>query len=366
MKSFVFLPVLLLTLTAWCTAQSQYPFTFDRPIVIDSENGLPADQVNTLVKDQTGFIWVGTREGLARFDGHEFDVFQHQRNDSTSIPNNWVECLLVDHSNQLWVGTTRGLCRYEAESGSFRPFPEHLDSLLRRERVHALHQDHSNKVWIGTPARLVRLDPHQNELATFTFTVTPQDTTFDTARINGINSVLSDADQEILWVGTLSGLIKFNKTDHSYSWYPNYLENKDAQYLANAIRQLHQLPNGKLLVGTWNGAFLFDPYSKTFEAINDPKATDIKPYRSKVVSFLSMPAYGLVGITYRTGFCWYRYTTQQVVKTYVNNVIEREVYSAHLVDEQQRIWGLNDQGLFQYNPLINQIKASKFPFRNKL
>lgn len=366
MKALNLVLVFLLTLPGWSPAQGTLPFTFDRPVVIDGKIGLPSDQVNTLVKDRTGFIWAGTREGLARFDGHRFDIFQHQRNDSTSLPNNWIECLLVDHTNRLWAGTTRGLCYYQPGNRSFTSLPKSLDSMLVRERIHALHQDQSRILWIGTPNRLIRLDLEQDSIAQFHFEVTPTDPSFDVARINGIKFITSDADQEILWVGTLSGLVKFNKTDHSYSWYPNYQDNKDAQYLANGIRLIEQLPNGKILVGTWNGAFLFDPYTYRFTPIEDSGTSDNQIFRSNVISFLPMPEYGLIGITYRTGFCWYRYTTQQVEFTFKNNVLNQEVYSAQLIDEQQRVWGIHEQGIFQYNPLINQIKQYSLPFRNKL
>lgn len=362
------LRILLFTLaiSGILKAQMPLPFTFDQPVVFNSQNGLPSDQVNTLVKDHLGFIWIGTREGLARFDGHQFDIFQHRRDDTTSIPNNWIEALLLDHNNRLWIGTSRGLCYYRPESRSFAPLPTAVDSLLIHERIHFLHQDQSKILWIGTPNRLVRLDLERDSLTNFAFSVQPSDTTFDIARIKGIQSITSDEDQEILWVGTQSGLVKFNKSNHKYTWYPNYLPNQDAQYLANAIRRLHQLPNGKLLIGSWNGAYLFDPYSGEFKAIRPPDLKDTAPFRSTVISFLSMPAHGLVGITYRTGFCWYSYTREEVETTWVNNALEELTYSAQLVDRQQRIWGVHERGLFQYNPLINQIREHKIPFRNPL
>ena len=74
MKLILHLSICLLTLPNWCGAQPALSLTFDHPVIFGSENGLPSDQVNTLLKDRSGFIWVGTGEGLARFDGHQFEV----------------------------------------------------------------------------------------------------------------------------------------------------------------------------------------------------------------------------------------------------------------------------------------------------
>ncbi|PHN02926.1 ligand-binding sensor domain-containing protein [Flavilitoribacter nigricans] len=366
MKQIFYILILLGLLSEWSFAQTAFPFTFDRPLIINSEKGLPSDQVNTVVKDRTGFIWVGTEEGLARFDGLRLDIFQHQRNDTTTIPNNWIECLVVDHTNRLWVGTNRGLCYYRPEDRTFGTIPASLDSSLAYERILNVHEDHSRVLWVGTPSRLVRLDLENQNKQEFTFSVEPQDSTFDVARINGVLTIASDADQEVLWLGTLSGLIKFNKTDHSYKWYPNKQKNSNDQYLGNSIRQLDQLPNGKLLIGTWNGAFLFDPYQQTFQRIIDPKAALPDLFKSKVVSFLTMPEHDLVGITYSSGFCWYNLASNRIEATYSNNAISGQIHTAHFIDDQARVWGLSSWGLYQYNPLVNRIKQHKFPFQNKL
>lgn len=366
MKFHFCLLFFFMLLSGALSAQPSLPFTFDRPIIINNEKGLPSDQVNTLVKDQTGFIWVGTQEGLARFDGHRFDIFQHQRHDSTSIPNNSIECLLVDHTNRLWVGTTRGLCYYDAGKRAFTAIPAKIDSFLSYERILHLYQDESQTLWIGTPSRLVRLDLETDHLTSFNFSVQSKDKSIDIARINSILSITSDANPDILWLGTLSGLIKFNKLNQSYSWYPIVLSNKDEQYLANSIRLLQQLPNGKLLIGSWNGTFLFDPFNQKFQVVKDNGVANPDLFRSKVVSYLPIPEHNLVGITYSTGFCWYHVPSNQPVEAYYNDVTDNKIYSAYLIDNQERVWGLSAQGLYQYNPLVNRIRPYPFPFQHKL
>ena len=61
------------------------------------------NQVNTIAQDKQGFIWVGTTDGLQRYDGIRFKSFQHHENDSASLPSEPVWQLLVDKRNNLWV-----------------------------------------------------------------------------------------------------------------------------------------------------------------------------------------------------------------------------------------------------------------------
>ena len=76
----------------------QYSFTN-----YNSESGLLSNQVNTIVQDQEGFIWIGTTDGLQRFDGTRYKSFRHQENDPASIPSNPVWQLLPGKENQLWI-----------------------------------------------------------------------------------------------------------------------------------------------------------------------------------------------------------------------------------------------------------------------
>jgi len=67
------------------------------------EDGLPQSFVSGLAQDRDGFLWIGTRDGLARYDGRTFKVFRHDNNDSTSLSSNVIIDLYLDPQNLLWV-----------------------------------------------------------------------------------------------------------------------------------------------------------------------------------------------------------------------------------------------------------------------
>src|SRR6478735_6592141 len=78
------------------------------------EDGLSQARVGAIVQDSEGFIWLGTQEGLNRYDGYTFQVFLHDPEKPRSLSHNSVQCLLVDRQQRLWVGTEGGgLNRFE-------------------------------------------------------------------------------------------------------------------------------------------------------------------------------------------------------------------------------------------------------------
>ena len=72
------------------------------------DDGLSQAAVNSIVQDRQGFIWFGTQEGLNRYDGYEFAVYQKDPTEPHSLSHDWIWTLFVDNSGRLWVGTDGG------------------------------------------------------------------------------------------------------------------------------------------------------------------------------------------------------------------------------------------------------------------
>ncbi|MCB0632830.1 MAG: two-component regulator propeller domain-containing protein [Saprospiraceae bacterium] len=354
---------LLLLQSRWVTAQET--FSFDHPVRIDDRMGLPSNMVNALVQDHEGFLWIGTQDGLVRFDGHRLQVFQHDRRDAGSLQNDRIESLLVDHKNRLWVGTSQGLYHYDSEDQCFLPidgkkYPK-AGEILNTQRILSLFEDDQQQLWIGTTTFLACYHSQQDSMEVFTFSVKYPDTTFDATRINVVHRIAQDKlIPDKLWVGTLSGLIRFDRLSKAYDFFPNIMEDKDQQYLANSIKALHPLPNGRIMVGSWAGTYVFQPSAAVYSSIPLPQRYHSFLTRLTVNSFIAEPNGRRIGITHREGFSWYDPETGRLGPDY-HNAPPQTVYSAQWVDRQNRIWGISDFGVFQYNPLINRIKLHNFP-----
>lgn len=188
---------LLLALTSWQSTLCQ-ALPFRRLGVAD---GLSQVSVLAIAQDARGFIWLGTRSGLNRFDGHSFRTYQAQKADSASISGDYIFSLLKDHNGELWVGTNNGVNRYRPEMDCFQ-----LIKATNGKRIMALHEDREGNLWIGSQDGLYRLGYKNDGKAKTEVLITPS----QVLKGKDIRSIFSD-NKNRLWVGTTSGLWRLQK-----------------------------------------------------------------------------------------------------------------------------------------------------------
>src|SRR5579859_3360178 len=127
-------------------ALTQYSVT-----VWGQQQGLPQDTIRAITQTTDGFLWVGTDEGLARFDGYEFVSFGK---DQGNLPSNSVNVLAAGSDGALWIGTPGGLTR--CSQGRFQTFTQ--KDGLPGNAVTALFVDHRGALWIVASGNLSRFD----------------------------------------------------------------------------------------------------------------------------------------------------------------------------------------------------------------
>ncbi|HET6907566.1 MAG TPA: two-component regulator propeller domain-containing protein [Rhodanobacteraceae bacterium] len=118
-------------------------------------DGLPSDAAYTVTQDHSGYIWIGTRDGLARFDGKEFRIFRHDAGDPDSLAANDVSAVLVDTQGRVWAGGEgSGLNLYRPATGGFAHWRHDAkDSRsLSGNDVMGIAQDSSGTLWVGVYA----------------------------------------------------------------------------------------------------------------------------------------------------------------------------------------------------------------------
>lgn len=146
-------PVLLsLTAISACALPSNKSiWEFDRRIW-QTQDGLPEDTIQAIAQTKDGYLWIGTREGLARFDGFQFVVFD--RSNTPAFHDDRVLALCVTRNGALWIGTEGGgLIRYR--NGSFKLFDSRQG--LTNGFVRAIYQDRRMRLLVGTDHGLFRL-----------------------------------------------------------------------------------------------------------------------------------------------------------------------------------------------------------------
>jgi signal transduction histidine kinase/ligand-binding sensor domain-containing protein/DNA-binding response OmpR family regulator len=239
------LAALLLVLSA--TAHALDPTVQPSQYVLDNwqiPDGLPQSSAQAIARTPDGYLWVGTQEGLARFDGVRFSVFDSEN--EPAIPNKNISVLHVDGSGKLWIGTQAGVAVFD--HGHFSP----VNGIrgLEHAYVRAIAEGHDGRLWIGSESGLFDVGGARSQ-------------SFDTS--DGlvdvrIQTLLEDRNG-VLWVGSVEGLQRF--AGHGF-------ETVRLGSLAHeSITALHEDPDGTLWVGTGTGA-LYRSAAGGFESVAAP------------------------------------------------------------------------------------------------
>lgn len=264
------------------------------------EDGLSHNEVTSIVQDQDGFIWIGTRGGLNRYDGYEFKIFNQVPGDSNSLVNPSIETLFNDDKGNIWIGTKSGGLNFFDNSleqfsqiNYFGKNPQTIvdeqiisinqsfdgsllvgtwssglyildfnkDTLIHPvvdKRIYKILVENENTIWLGTEQGLIKLDLKTQEFDLFNFG-------------NGVEvtDIAIDKDTNDLWlVGWKCGLTKFNTETFTWEKYELERNNNSRKDFKNDTYSLLNDSNNELWVGTWGGGvYIFDKEKHDFTKI---------------------------------------------------------------------------------------------------
>ena len=228
------------------------------------KEGMPHSQIYSIHQDKQGYIWFGTGDGLARYDGYEFIKFKHDPEDTLSLSNNVVTAIADDFEGSLWVGTTLGLNRYDPVTGEFQRFFHRADDSLSisDNRVTTILPIDHHKIWIGTQRGGLNLfNPKSKKFIRYQFSVKPSEFFPD----GPINCLVEGSDGSLWLAVGSSGLVRFHEDTGIAE---NFLLMEFASSGASYIHSILPLKQSQtLLVGTNGGLLRFDSERRTFEDI---------------------------------------------------------------------------------------------------
>ncbi|NJK85308.1 MAG: hypothetical protein HC906_04410 [Bacteroidales bacterium] len=117
---------------------------------ITSNEGLSQGTALCFLQDNTGFIWIGTRDGLNKFDGYSFTVFKNNPDDENSLSNNFVRDLFKDNDGNIWIATWgSGINMYDVNKQKFIRFFQDEEEKLANDFIYSIAQDNEGDIWIG-------------------------------------------------------------------------------------------------------------------------------------------------------------------------------------------------------------------------
>lgn len=222
---------------------------------ISLESGLSQASVFVLMQDKYGFIWAATEDGLNRYNGYEFDVFNVDPNNPYSLSDGYILCLCEDHQGKIWMGTRGGgLNRYDPVKQRFQTFrhdPDNPES-LSPGRVNCVFEDSSGTLWVGTEQGLNRFSRESETFSRFLHDPMDPD-----SLSNSLISYIYECPSNpgVLWVGTRGGglnrLDLKSETLRKFRYSPKNLDSLSD----DKVSYLYEAPSmpGVLWVGTDGG-----------------------------------------------------------------------------------------------------------------
>ncbi|RQO65318.1 hypothetical protein DBR43_31235 [Pedobacter sp. KBW06] len=230
-------------------------------------DGLPSKNTTATFKDKRGFIWVGTENGLCRFDGYTFKIFYHKPGDRSSISNNFISTIVEDHKGRLWVGTMDGLNVMDPLKETFQSFyhKESIASSISNNKIWSLLCDKQGNIWVGTDDGFNRYQEASKSFKVYQ----PNQKSPNAMLGKSVNSIIEDG-QGRLWLGNWSGgLNSFDKRTQQFKNFPQ----KQLPGLKNPndVWAIAYDEKGAIWVGTyWSGLFRFDLKNNTFSPVKAP------------------------------------------------------------------------------------------------
>jgi ligand-binding sensor domain-containing protein/signal transduction histidine kinase len=229
-------------------AAQDFPFIEPRFEVMRDAATIDDQIITALAQDKRGFIWIGTQDGLIRYDGYRYRKFTHRAQQPDSLVGNYVYSLLTASDGRIWVGTrSDGLSVFNPRTEKFEQLRyeagQDKDS-LSGSMVRAIVEDKRGNIWIGTETGLHFYDKENKKLSNMSNALPTMG-----LLANSIASLLVDQSGQ-LWLGSGRGLQRLSSDGKRFD---TFILDKD-------ITSLYQATDGKIWVGSGSyGAAWFTP-----------------------------------------------------------------------------------------------------------
>ncbi|HYQ57070.1 MAG TPA: two-component regulator propeller domain-containing protein, partial [Draconibacterium sp.] len=344
---------------------------------LTTNDGLPQNMIDCILKDSKGFMWFGTWNGLCRFDGYNFQTFQSQEEEG--LPGNFIHSLCEDKDGNLWVGTNKGLAYFDYSRLTFSNQPLLTDNLKNTPVKHII-SDNAKNLWVATAGEGIwKVEKQGTKIlsvqAVFEEQLTDKNVNYlsmpdDKHLLAGTNSgltvinlsgatpnpmwerleqgirrgsvscILKDRENNF-WIGmTQSGLFHFNTTtlDHTY-FGVNPINTSHLNH--PSVNDIVEDSNGTIIVGTLGGLNYYDPITETFSRLT-ANSQEQKALNSPFVNSLYADNLGNIWIGTEKGGINHYNTYQKPFKSIIHEIADPNTLSHNTINsifyEKDILW----------------------------
>lgn len=253
-----------------------------------TKHGLSSTKITSITQDDKGFIWIGTEDGLNKFDGYNFTVYK-QGKDSTSLVSDHIATLYKDSRQRLWVATIDGLHYYNPESDNFRRVALHQpDYIVKDNQCISILEDRTGSLWFASSGLGVLRYWPDEERSTF---YSPSHTQPNSTLCSGYIRCMIEDQEGHIWFGSQDrGLSMYDPDTQTFR---NY-NTSNSRLSNNAVFGLELLGNGNIVVSTIGGGVnIFDRITREF--VSYPTLFDSLPTRYVYCTLQDANGHLLVG-----------------------------------------------------------------------
>lgn len=248
MKSFYCLIISLsIHLCGYAILPTQFHFRH-----YNIENGVSSNNISTLFQDQKGYIWIGTENGLNRFDGNQFTLYQKNNPLYSNFHANSINTICETTDKELWLGTDNGVFIYNQVKDTFTPFVKQTsDKTSITSWITHIIQDKAGNIWIAT---------HKQGIFLFN-TQTDKLTQFEIPQNDNIVTRILNDEQNNIWLSGPYQLCKLNKVNNTFETYAIEEKTESIYFMA-----LWEDSSNHIWIGTWDkGLWKLNPRTKQVE-----------------------------------------------------------------------------------------------------
>ncbi|TXG39269.1 hybrid sensor histidine kinase/response regulator transcription factor [Seonamhaeicola maritimus] len=216
---------------------------------ISTDDGLSQNDINSIYQDKEGFMWFATHDGLNKYDGYNFTIYNPDRGNPNSINSNLIFTITGDEKGNLWVGTTgSGLNYFDKSLDKFFHFThdEKNPQSISNNHVSTVYRDKKDRLWVGTPSGISILD----------LKTSLDSKSFHNINLSEVSRIYEDSKGNI-WAGSNEGLHKV-LTDHDGNYKVRKINNEINLPDHVSVRGLTEDNFGRLIIGTTWGLYILD------------------------------------------------------------------------------------------------------------
>ena len=242
---------------------------------LNTNDGLVSNEVTCFIQDNAGFLWIGTTNGLSRYDGYGFKSYKSNYLSPDFFTGNSIRALAKDNRDRLFVGTTSGLNIFDLKTGAVKQFPiETMNCGI----INTLAVDKNGVLYIGTAIGVLRMNENEDSFDNIRY-----DANGTELRGNYIQSLFIDS-RNVLWIGMWhTGFCALDLNENLFYTYPDIVNNR-----LLSITSFCEDKNNDIWLSTWNedgvyrlqnplqkGTFKLSIYPVLYEDVNAPSTPSV-------------------------------------------------------------------------------------------